>query len=140
MNGRLRGGLSMVIAARCLPGILIAGAVLALPASVLAEEAGPGPVRVAMLDDVAFGRLSLSDAMPQNPKRLDLAALKQALESYRRGDIAEGDKARAGIADETARALTEWVAIRSTPNIGFDRIAGFLREDASGTAGPLIRR
>ncbi len=93
-----------------------------------------------MLDDVAFGRLSVSDAMPQSPKRLDLAALKQALESYRRGDIAEGDKARAGIADETARALTEWVAIRSTPHIGFDRIAGFLREEASWPAGALIRR
>ena len=72
--------------------------------------------------------------------RLDLAALKQALESYRRGDITEGDKARAGIADETARALTEWVAIRSTPHIGFDRIAGFLREEASWPAGALIRR
>src|SRR5215211_4158147 len=128
MNGRIRGGFSMVIAARCLSGVLVAGAVLALPAALRADEADgrAGVVRVAMLDDVAFGRLSLSDAMPQGPKRLDLAVLKQALESYRRGDIAEGDKARAGIADETARALTEWVAIRSTPNIGFDRIAGFL--------------
>ena len=76
----------MVIAARCLPGILIAGAVLVLTAPARAEEASgrPGPVRLAMLDDVAFGRLSVSDAMPQSPKRLDLAALKQALESYRR--------------------------------------------------------
>jgi len=132
----------MVIAARCLSGILIAGAVLVLTAPARAEEGSgrPGPVRLAMLDDVAFGRLSVSDAMPQGPKRLDLAALKQALESYRRGDITEGDKARAGIADETARALTEWVAIRSTPNIGFDRIAGFLREEASWPAGALIRR
>ena len=132
----------MVIAARCLSGILIAGAVLVPTAPVRAEEASgrPGPVRLAMLDDVAFGRLSVSDAMPQSPKRLDFAALKQALESYRRGDITEGDKARAGIADETARALTEWVAIRSTPHIGFDRIAGFLREEASWPAGVLIRR
>ncbi|HZY21708.1 MAG TPA: hypothetical protein VFE80_04840, partial [Beijerinckiaceae bacterium] len=84
----------MVIAARCLSGILIAGAALVLTAPARAEEARgrSGPVRLAMLDDVAFGRLSASDAMPQSPKRLDLAALKQALESYRRGDITEGDK------------------------------------------------
>jgi soluble lytic murein transglycosylase len=127
---------------------LLAGAVLALSAAPLrAEETydrnrdqTPAPIRLAMLDDVAFGRVSPADALPQAGKPLDLAALKQALEAYRRGDVAEGDRLRAGIADESARALTEWVAIRSTPTVGFDRIAGFLREDARWPAGALIRK
>ncbi|HEX8164720.1 MAG TPA: lytic transglycosylase domain-containing protein [Beijerinckiaceae bacterium] len=138
----------MVIATRRRPGVaLLAGAVLALSAAPpraqeshdQARDRGT-PVRLAMLDDVAFGRLSVSDLEPQAPKRLDLAVLKQALEAYRRGDIAEGDKLRGAVADEAARALTEWVAIRSTPTVGFDRIAGFLREDASWPAGALIRK
>src|SRR4051794_41760321 len=95
MNGRLRGGLSMVIAARCLSGILIAGTALVLTAPARAEEASgrSGPLRLAMLDDVAFGRLSVSDAMPQTPKRLVLAGLQQTLESHCRGDITYGDQA-----------------------------------------------
>jgi soluble lytic murein transglycosylase len=136
----------MPIAAR-LPGALIAGAVIALSAAPLRAQEAYGqsrdqgtPIRLAMLDDVAFGRVSLFDVSPQEPKRLDLGILRQALEAYRRGEIAEGDRLRAPIADETARALTEWVAIRSTPTVGFDRIAGFLREDAAWPAGQLIRR
>jgi soluble lytic murein transglycosylase len=134
----------MVIATRRLSGVaLLAGAAIALSAVPLRAEEnrdqGAG-VRLAMLDDVAFGRVSLADAIPQAGKPLDLGVLKQALEAYRRGDITEGDKLRAGIADESARALTEWVAIRSTPTVGFDRIAGFLREDARWPAGALIRK
>ena len=135
----------MVIATRRSGSVaLLAGAVLALSAAPLRAEEdrgqGAGPVRLAMLDDVAFGRVSPADALPQAGKPLDLGALKQALEAYRKGDVAEGDRLRAGIADEAARALTEWVAIRSTPTVGFDRIADFLRADARWPAGVLIRK
>jgi soluble lytic murein transglycosylase len=134
----------MHIATRRSTGVaLLAGAVLALSAASLRAEEIRGQrtgIRLAMLDDVAFGRVSLADVAPQAGKPLDLSVLKQALEAYRKGDLTEGDKLRGAIADETARALTEWVAIRSTPTVGFDRIAGFLREDARWPAGALIRK
>lgn len=97
-------------------------------------------MRLAMLDDVAFGRVPLAEVAPLPRPGLDLALLKQALDSYRRGDVAEGDRLRAAIGDATARALLEWTAIRGSSTLGFERIAGFLREDASWPAGALIRK
>ncbi len=99
----------------------------------------------AVIDDVAFGRLSLDDLVgPRetvaSAPTLNLTALKQAIDLYRRGDVAGGDRLRSELKDPAARALMEWVAIRSNGTLGFERIADFLREDARWPSGALIRR
>jgi soluble lytic murein transglycosylase len=126
------------IAIRRLTGVLISGALAASAGAARADETGR--VRIAMLDEVAFGRLSLADVAAPTRAGLDLNLLKQAVEAYRKADIAEGDRLRNSIPDASARPLLEWIAIRATPTIGFERIAGFLREDAGWPAGTLIRK
>jgi soluble lytic murein transglycosylase len=117
---------------------------LASVAACIALIGLASPAR-AVIDDVAFGRLSLDDLVgpretAASPPALNLGALKQAVELYRRGDIAGGDRARGDMKDPAARALTEWIAIRSGGAIGFDRIAEFLREDARWPTSVSIRR
>ena len=43
---------------------------------------------------------------------LDLKVLREAIDLYRKGDLAGGDRVRAGLADPPSMALTEWLAIR----------------------------
>jgi soluble lytic murein transglycosylase len=126
------------IAIRRLTGALISGALVAFSAAP--SRAGEAPARLAMLDDVAFGRLSLSDAIAPARPGLDLGLLKQAVEAYRKADIAEGDRLRGSITDAAARALLEWLAIRSTTTLPFERIASFMREDAKWPTGAMVRR
>ncbi len=71
---------------------------------------------------------------------LDLDRLRTAIGHYRNGRIAEGDRAREGIDDPTARALTEWIAIRSGAAMGHTRIMAFLEENPGWPTGALIRR
>ena len=104
-------------------------------ATAVAVLSGPA---AAMIDDVAFGRLSVEDAIPAPGP--DLAVLREAIELYRRGDVAGGDRVRAGITDPAAIALTEWLAIRSGAAMSFERIAAFLRAENRWPAGPVVRR
>jgi soluble lytic murein transglycosylase len=125
---------------RRLTGALIGGALAAAAGGGARAGEAPGPIRLAMIDEVAFGRLSPGDiALPTRPG-LDINLLRQAVDAYRKADIAEGDRLRNAIPDASARSLMEWIAIRATPTIGFERIAGFLREDSHWPAGALIRK
>jgi soluble lytic murein transglycosylase len=74
------------------------------------------------------------------PAHPDLAAVRQAIELYRKGDLAGGDKLKAAMSDAGARALVEWTAIRAGVPVGFDRIAEFLHEHPGWPAGALLRR
>jgi soluble lytic murein transglycosylase len=67
-------------------------------------------------------------------------ALRQAIDLYRKGDLAGGDKARAGLDDPASRALTEWVAIRHAANVGFNRVVDFMRDHPTWPVSALIRR
>lgn len=70
----------------------------------------------------------------------DAAVLRQAIDRYRAGDVEGGDRVRASITDGAARALSEWVAIRSVSSLGFYRIAEFLRSNPDWPLSPLLRR
>ncbi|GEO98208.1 lytic transglycosylase domain-containing protein [Methylobacterium haplocladii] len=70
----------------------------------------------------------------------DLAQLRQAIDLYRRGKFADGDRLRDGFKDPAARALCEWVAIRAGTGVDLRRITAFLRDNAGWPAGPLVRR
>ena len=55
-------------------------------------------------------------------------ALRRAIELFRKGDMAGGDRAKAGLTDPVERSLSEWVAVRFGW-VGFERIAAFIREN-----------
>jgi soluble lytic murein transglycosylase len=144
MNGRDAAGVDfMVSVMRHLFGALATCAALCSgPAT--AQEGGSGPTIVtAMLDDAAFGRVSIGDIVARDAAPRpgpDLNVLKQAVEAYRSGDVAEGDRLRTGMEDLAARSLLEWVAIRTNARLGFDRIVRFMQDDPSWPVGGLIRR
>ncbi|WP_375465293.1 transglycosylase SLT domain-containing protein [uncultured Methylobacterium sp.] len=70
----------------------------------------------------------------------DVALLRQAIDLYRKGRVADGDRLRDGFTDPAARALLEWVAIRAGAGIGFERTVAFTRANPDWPAGPLLRR
>jgi soluble lytic murein transglycosylase len=70
----------------------------------------------------------------------DVAAVRQAIELYRKGDVAGGDQIKATLADPAPRALVEWVAIRTGNALGFERMASFLRNHPDWPASALLRR
>ncbi|WP_188518432.1 lytic transglycosylase domain-containing protein [Alsobacter metallidurans] len=79
-------------------------------------------------------------ASPPKPT-VDMAALKGAVDLYRKGDKAAGDAAAAAIADPTARKLLEWVAIRFVSrDLGFARIDDFIRSNPDWPTQKLLRR
>jgi soluble lytic murein transglycosylase len=71
----------------------------------------------------------------------DREMVKAAVAAYRRGARSEGDGIAASIDDRTARALLEWVAIRTGANlIPFSRIDAFLKTYPNYPATALFRR
>ena len=54
-------------------------------------------------------------------------ALRRAIELFRKGDMAGGDRVKAGLTDPVERSLSEWVAVRFG-SVGFERIAAFTRD------------
>ncbi|AOO81863.1 lytic transglycosylase domain-containing protein [Bosea vaviloviae] len=70
-----------------------------------------------------------------------LDAVKAAVAAYRRGALPEGDTIAAIIDDRTAKALLEWVAIRSGANaIPFSRLNAFLQAYPNYPATTQFRR
>lgn len=71
----------------------------------------------------------------------DHERLKAAVAAYRRGARAEGDAMAATIDEPIARALLEWVALRTGANlIPFSRLEAFLRNHPNYPATTLFRR
>ncbi|GJD91067.1 Membrane-bound lytic murein transglycosylase F [Methylobacterium hispanicum] len=71
---------------------------------------------------------------------VDVTLLRQAIELYRKGKVADGDRLRDQFEDPAARALLEWMAIRAGAGIGFERTVAFTRQNPDWPAGPLLRR
>lgn len=71
----------------------------------------------------------------------DPEQVKAAIAAYRRGDLKDGDGIAASIDEPAARALLEWVAIRSAaPLVPFRRIEAFLAANPNYPATTLFRR
>ncbi|KTS04579.1 lytic transglycosylase [Methylobacterium radiotolerans] len=79
-------------------------------------------------------------ARPKISGDTDPTLLRGAIDLYRRGRVADGDRMRDGFTDPAARALLEWVAIRAGAGIGFNRTVAFVRANPDWPAGPLLRR
>ena len=109
----------------------------ALPAPFEPSFPWPGGIEVPPLPEVPEPHAVIgSSARPA----VDVAALRQAIDLYRRGNVSGGDQIKAGINDAASRALLEWVAIRSGNALGFERMAAFLRTHADWPASNLLRR
>src|SRR5215213_2698281 len=67
-------------------------------------------------------------------------ALRRAIELFRKGDMAGGDRVQAGLTDPVERSLSEWVAVRFGW-VSFERIAAFGRHHPDWPVmAPLDRR
>ena len=128
------------------PGKGEAAAVPPVPAAVSSYASTDTETPVAFpLPDAAVSPAAPVPEVP-DPNRpilagdTDLGLLRQAIDLYRKGRVADGDRLRDGFQDPAARALLEWVAIRAGAGIGFERVTGFLRANPDWPAGPLLRR
>jgi len=79
-------------------------------------------------------------ARPKISGDTDPTLLRGAIDLYRKGRVADGDRMRDGFTDPAAKALLEWVAIRAGAGIGFNRTIAFVRANPDWPAGPLLRR
>ncbi|KAB1075163.1 lytic transglycosylase domain-containing protein [Methylobacterium planeticum] len=70
----------------------------------------------------------------------DVTLLRQAIDLYRKGKVADGDRLRDSFTDPAPRMLLEWIAIRAGAGIGFERTVAFTRANPAWPAGPLLRR
>lgn len=119
----------------------------ALPASAKAYASADPEAGIAFpLPDAAVSPVAPVPEVP-DPSRaaqvapgIDLPALRQAIDAYRKGRVSEGDRLRDGFKDPAVRALLEWVAIRAGAGIGFERTVAFTRSNPDWPAGPLLRR
>jgi len=119
----------------------------ALPAAAKAYASADPEAGIAFpLPDAAVSPVAPVPDVP-DPRRavlvapdLDLPALRTAIDTYRKGRVAEGDRLRDAFQDPAARALLEWVAIRAGAGIGFERTVAFTRSYPDWPAGPLLRR
>jgi soluble lytic murein transglycosylase len=79
-------------------------------------------------------------ARPKASGDTDLTLLRGAIDLYRKGKVADGDRMAEGFTDPAARALLQWVAIRAGAGIGFERTVAFTRANPDWPGGPLLRR
>jgi peptidoglycan lytic transglycosylase len=71
----------------------------------------------------------------------DIAAVKQVIETTRKGKEAEASAAEATISDPVARKLAEWIILKSdNTNPPFQRYAAWVEKNPSWPHTPLFRR
>jgi soluble lytic murein transglycosylase len=137
----------MAIGMRGFPCLFVCVALITLataPALSYGEKArgtDDGRIRVATLDD--DGTPAGPAAQDTDPAKTNVSieSLRQAIELYRKGDVAGGDRARASLGETAPRALTEWLAIRfGGAAVGFNRIVDFIRDNPTWPVGASLRR
>ncbi len=117
---------------------------LLLATPSLAGDDGAHP---AQRDLVGAVDVETTAALPPYPadalraSEVDLDLLAKAVTAYRRGQLSEADAIAASLDEPTARALLEWVAIRSATSVlPFARIDAFLKANPNYPATTLFRR
>src|SRR3954469_19970380 len=111
------------------------------PPRVLAETERKGdPAAAAPAESPRAEAAPLPDAPRPEASGPDYAALRQAIEFYRKGDLAGGDRAKGSLTDPVERALSEWVAVPFGGWVGFDRIAAFMRDNPDWPVTAALRR
>ena len=107
----------------------------ALTALDLRDAAAPllpgfayAPADDALRGRAEAGHSRLEDFMGvSTPAREDAPAIREAIEAYRKNDLAAGDLAAAHALDDVARNALRWAALRLQPKAaGYKRIADFI--------------
>ncbi len=70
----------------------------------------------------------------------DVALVRKAIESVRKGGIESATQIEATISDPAARKLVEWVVLRSNSGIGSRRYSAFIAANPSWPSATLFRR
>ncbi|MFN8829588.1 MAG: lytic transglycosylase domain-containing protein [Labrys sp. (in: a-proteobacteria)] len=129
----LRAPLAALLFATVFPAAAGAGSLF--PALGI-DDATPSHVTLVNEPDVT-GSLGEPAGVPSG----EMATLRIAIAGYKSGSLSEGDAAAAGLSDPAARAIAEWVAIRSAPrDIGFKRIQAFVKRYPKWPAALTISR
>ncbi|HEY5794091.1 MAG TPA: lytic transglycosylase domain-containing protein [Bosea sp. (in: a-proteobacteria)] len=126
--------------------LLVPALLASIPALWPAHAADDGshPTQLSSLDAVDVEKAAALPAHPgeallDDADRLD--GIKKAVTAYRRGALGEGDAVAASIDDPSARALLEWIAIRTGAGlVPFARIDAFLKTYPNYPATALFRR
>ncbi|MDP4022459.1 lytic transglycosylase domain-containing protein [Methylobacterium sp. NEAU 140] len=115
-----------------------------LPVAAYASADADAPIAFPLPDAATTPAAPVPEVPdPARPKisgDTDPTLLRGAIDLYRRGRVADGDRMRDGFTDPAARALLEWTAIRAGAGIGFERTVAFARANPDWPAGPLLRR
>lgn len=121
-----------------------------LPALLLAPPARAGddsdqrsqrPKLLAVDVDTTAALPPYPDAQLRMSEAVDPDKVKAAIAAYKRGALGEGDAIASAIDDRVARALLEWVAIRSGASfIPFARLNAFLQANPNYPATTPFRR
>jgi soluble lytic murein transglycosylase len=142
--GALRAEPSVAAApATAAPEHAAASAPEVAPPGPLAPELSPPALKAASavelppVPEVPLPAITL--AQTGNPSA-DVATVRQAIDLYRKGEVAAGDQIKSSLAEPAWRGLLEWVAIRSGNALGFERMAGFLRNHPDWPASATLRR
>jgi soluble lytic murein transglycosylase len=121
--------------------------VFAAQPAAMPARAADDSAHALQRDDIAGIEVETTGALPPYPgealrtEAVDMDRLKSAVTAYRRGSLRDGDAIAQTIDDRTARALLEWVAIRSGASlIPFSRIDAFLKAHPNYPATSLFRR
>jgi soluble lytic murein transglycosylase len=99
-----------------------------IPATLAAPAPASAPNEPALRGSSARTDPQLEDSIGVALlERADAPAIRQALEAYRKGDLAAGDSAAANALDDVARNALRWAALRLAPaKAGYRRIADFV--------------
>jgi soluble lytic murein transglycosylase len=83
---------------------------------------------------------ALGGAPPALPSG-EMATLRAAITQYESADLSGGDAIARGLSDPAARALAEWIAIRTAPRTtGYPRLIRFLTNYPNWPSAPNVRR
>lgn len=77
---------------------------------------------------------------PSGGGDVDTSAVARAIGFAKAGRVQAATEARASLGDPVARALVEWVLLRSVDGAGFPRLSAFLREYPGFPASQRIRQ
>lgn len=105
------------------------------------EERDPAPARLIVDVETTASLPPFPDQQLQLTAKADPERVKAAVAAYRRGAGSEGDAIANALDDRAARALLEWVALRTGANrMPFARLDAFLKAHPDYPATPLFRR
>lgn len=110
------------------------------PAAVAVPMPAPSP-QPAHRGTVPHQAVSEAAELAAAPRGGEAPLVREVVSRLRNGDLAGATAIRDQLRDPASRALVEWLAIRSASRqVGFPRIAAFLRDNPNWPGSSLIRR